>query len=331
MNTPQVNMIHNHNNYRKFPQVSNVNTSNLNNLNQFRLPFPPTIRASDIAQKRLRSRICSKSPNAFFIYRKAFVDQLSNFNGSNKLKMTEVSRLVSSRWKNERREVKEAYEEIAKQVEQELNDIRNKDLVYTDDFDIGRKKKNKNHKRGRRSNSEFGSDAFLMSIKGGNFNISTLDFSVKPNNDDNNNLNDNHSKSSPSQSIIENKESVNYEENLSSDELSSIPEVATTTFDNNYNDYNDDNIHQLQQNNFNLEERSPISEIGFELICDNTLPICDGELNHYILQYQQNEFNLYEPMPITKTNENTSNFSYESFEDRGLDYYLGYFDNFDNL
>src|SRR4051812_26908256 len=187
MNTSQVNMIH-HNHYHKFPQVSNLNAPNLNNFNQFQLPFPPTIRASDIAQKRLRSRICSKSPNAFFIYRKAFVDQLSNFNGNNKLKMTEVSRLVSSRWKMESKQVKVAYEEIAKQVEQELNDIRNKDLVYTDDFDIGngRRKKNKNHKRGRRSNSEFGSDAFLMSIKGGNFNISTLDFSVKPNNDDNN-------------------------------------------------------------------------------------------------------------------------------------------------
>src|SRR6266542_4809153 len=140
MNTSQVNMIH-HNHYHKFPQAPSVvagnATSNSNNSNQFpfiKLPFPPTIRASDIARKRLRSRICSKSPNAFFVYRKAFVDQLSVFSGKNKLKMTEVSRLVSSRWKMESKQVKVAYEEIAKQVEQELNNIRNKDLVYTDDF-----------------------------------------------------------------------------------------------------------------------------------------------------------------------------------------------------
>ncbi|CAG8445454.1 6179_t:CDS:2 [Rhizophagus irregularis] len=152
-NITQVNMIH-QNSYHKFSQetskaTGNVTSSNSKDLNQLpyiKLPFPPTIRASDIAKKRIRSKICSKSPNAFFVYRKAFVDQLSNFTGKNKLKMTEVSRLVSSRWKMESKQVKLAYEEIAKQVEQELNNIRNKDLVYTDDFDIGRRKK-KNNKR----------------------------------------------------------------------------------------------------------------------------------------------------------------------------------------
>ncbi|RIA99552.1 hypothetical protein C1645_800595 [Glomus cerebriforme] len=273
MNTSQV-MIH-HNYYHKFPQVSpvdarNVTSSNSNNFNQIpsiKLPFPPTIRASDIAKKRLRSRICSKSPNAFFIYRKAFVDQLSNFKKNNKLKMTEVSRLVSSHWKMESKQVKIAYEEIAKQVEQELNNIRNKDLVYTDDFDT---------------------------------------------------------------------ESVNYEENCC-DEL-----TTATTYENDYND-NNDNIQQLQRNDYNSEEftsyHSPISESGFELNCDDsnllTPPIC-GEMvyndyNDYIIQYQQNEFNLYESFlkanEISTPNSSSTCVSYPIPEDRGLDYYLGYFDN----
>ncbi|GES99589.1 hypothetical protein GLOIN_2v1541758 [Rhizophagus clarus] len=340
-------MIH-QNNYHKFSQdtskvAGNVNSSNLNNLNQFtfiELPFPPTIRASDIAKKRIRSKICSKSPNAFFVYRKAFVDQLSNFTGKNKLKMTEVSRLVSTRWKMETKQVKVAYEEIAKQVEQELNNIRNKDLVYTDDFEIGRRKK-KNNKRGRRS--EFGLDAFFMNLKG-NFNISTLDFSVKPtNNDDKNdnsdniNSNCNSNFNSPSLSSSSSQfESVNYEENnKSSDELS-IQEI-TTSVENDCNDNNDEN-NQLQQNNYNLEEfqnyHSPISD-GFIGDDSNLLtpPNRGCELdtlynnyNDYTVQYQQNEFNLYEP--FLKTNEmSPPNYSLPVFEDHGLDYYLGCFDS----
>jgi hypothetical protein len=346
-NITQVNMIH-HNNYHKFSQenskvAGNVTSSNLNQLFPFiKLPYPPTIRASDIAKKRIRSKICSKSPNAFFVYRKAFVDQLSNLTGKNKLKMTEVSRLVSSHWKLESKQVKDAYEEIAKQVEQELNNIRNKDLVYTDDFDIGRKKRK--NKRGRRS--EFGCDAFFKNLKG-NFNISTLDFSVKPsnnndnnNNSDNNNSNCNSSFSSPSLSSSSSQDSVNYEENneenKSSDELST--QEITTTFENNDNDNNVNN-QPLQQNYHNLEEfpnyHSPISD---ELICDDsnllTPPNSGSELdntlynnyNDYIIQYPQNEFNLYES--FLKNNEiSTPNYPYPVFEDRGLDYYLGYFDN----
>ncbi|CAB4377728.1 unnamed protein product [Rhizophagus irregularis] len=356
-NITQVNMIH-QNSYHKFSQetskaTGNVTSSNSKDLNQLpyiKLPFPPTIRASDIAKKRIRSKICSKSPNAFFVYRKAFVDQLSNFTGKNKLKMTEVSRLVSSRWKMESKQVKLAYEEIAKQVEQELNNIRNKDLVYTDDFDIGRRKK-KNNKRGRRS--EFGFDAFFMNLKG-NFNISTLDFSVKPNNNDDKNNSDNinsncnsnfnspslSSSSSQFESSINEhreEESVNYEENNSSDELS-IQEI-TNTFESNNND-NNDNIQQLQQNNYNLERleefpnyHSPISD---KLICDDsnllTPPNHGSELdtlydnyNDYNVQYQQNEFHLYES--FLKNNETPNYPSYPIFEDRGLDFYLGYFDN----
>jgi hypothetical protein len=70
------------------------------------LPFPPTISASDIINKRKPCRIISKSPNAFLIYRKAFLDYLSLTNHN--LRMTEVSKLVSSHWKNETELVKDA-------------------------------------------------------------------------------------------------------------------------------------------------------------------------------------------------------------------------------
>ncbi|KAF0481162.1 MATA-HMG [Gigaspora margarita] len=149
------------------------NATALPTLPQITLPFPPEIRAIDIAKKRIRSKICKKSPNAFFVYRKAFVDHLSNL--QHKLKMTEVSRLVSSHWKNETPEVKQVYENIAKDVEKELNDIRIKDLVYADIHEKCRRRRNKNlEKRVRRSATSFGSfDACK------NF-VSTIDFSKEP-------------------------------------------------------------------------------------------------------------------------------------------------------
>ncbi|CAG8542760.1 14030_t:CDS:1 [Funneliformis mosseae] len=94
------------------------------------LPFPPPITAQDIVLKRPSSKICSKSPNAFFIYRKAYFDQLAPLN--QRFKMTDVSKLVSLYWKNERSEVKDAYKKIAQEVEWELNERRKRDLVYPD-------------------------------------------------------------------------------------------------------------------------------------------------------------------------------------------------------
>ncbi|CAG8471961.1 1222_t:CDS:2 [Diversispora eburnea] len=67
-----------------------------------------------------------RSPNAFLIYRKAFLDQLSHSNHN--IKMTEVSKVVSYFWKNEKQNVKDAYKEIAKEVENELIENRKKDL-----------------------------------------------------------------------------------------------------------------------------------------------------------------------------------------------------------
>ncbi|RIA99551.1 hypothetical protein C1645_730811 [Glomus cerebriforme] len=108
------------------------------------LPFPPPITAQDIVLKRSSSKICSKSPNAFFIYRKVYFDQLSLLN--QRYKMTDVSKLVSLYWKNECREVKEAYKKIAKEVESELNERRKRDLVYSNinsNLKISRKRNSK--------------------------------------------------------------------------------------------------------------------------------------------------------------------------------------------
>src|SRR4051812_4648580 len=86
-------------------------------LSNIRLPPPPTsITVSDFINKReTSSRIFRKSPNAFFIYRKTFTNYLTHHNY--KLTMIDVSRLVSNYWKNESKEVKDAYTEIAKKID----------------------------------------------------------------------------------------------------------------------------------------------------------------------------------------------------------------------
>ncbi|RIB19813.1 hypothetical protein C2G38_2082265 [Gigaspora rosea] len=94
------------------------------------LPFPPKITANDIVQRRPHSRIRSKSPNAFFVYRKAFYDHLALSN--QRYQMTYVSKLVSHYWKNETEQVKTEYKRIADEVEVKLNEERIKDLVYSD-------------------------------------------------------------------------------------------------------------------------------------------------------------------------------------------------------
>ncbi|CAG8593055.1 14419_t:CDS:1 [Dentiscutata heterogama] len=94
------------------------------------LPFPPTITALEIVKKRPHSKIRSKSPNAFFIYRKACFDQLARLN--QRYQMTFVSKLVSKYWKNEPEQVKTEYKRIADEVEVKLNEERIKDLVYSD-------------------------------------------------------------------------------------------------------------------------------------------------------------------------------------------------------
>src|ERR1051325_9168932 len=86
-------------------------------LHDIRLPFPPPfITVSDFINKReSSSRIFRKSPNAFFIYRKAFTNYLTLLNY--KLTMIDVSKFVSNRWKDESNEVKEAYMKIAKEID----------------------------------------------------------------------------------------------------------------------------------------------------------------------------------------------------------------------
>ncbi|GBC06575.1 hypothetical protein RclHR1_06930004 [Rhizophagus clarus] len=93
-----------------------------NTIIKITLPFPPAINATDIVNRRKPCKVKSKGPNAFLIYRKAFLEHLSHLKYN--LKMTDVSKLVSKYWENETDDVKDAYRKISKEVEDELVERR---------------------------------------------------------------------------------------------------------------------------------------------------------------------------------------------------------------
>ncbi|CAG8538863.1 5453_t:CDS:1, partial [Dentiscutata heterogama] len=140
-------------------------------LSNFKLPFPPIINASDFLEKTKRSSRGGtlRSPNAFLVYRKAFLDHLVRQSKCN-FKMTDVSKLVSVHWNSEAEHVKLAYKKIAQDVEKELIKNRKKDLSTTrviwKDFKTSVRKHNKqNNKKSSREKFKMTknrNDPFIM-------------------------------------------------------------------------------------------------------------------------------------------------------------------------
>nr|CAG8437460.1 12311_t:CDS:2 [Entrophospora candida] len=119
----------NNNKYKTIKnEINNSSITTIKNPFQVILPFPPLINASEIIRGRKPSQMVAKSPNAFFIYRKVFLDQLTLLENNANFKMTDVSKLVSFYWKNELESVKDAYREIAQEVEIKLKEIRKKEV-----------------------------------------------------------------------------------------------------------------------------------------------------------------------------------------------------------
>ncbi|GBC00643.1 hypothetical protein RclHR1_03920012 [Rhizophagus clarus] len=104
--------------------LQNSNNNNLSTAQVITLPFPPIISAQDLIDRRSPERVTSKSPNAFFVYRKAFVNYLQSCNHN--LKMRDVSSMAGLSWKAASKEVKEAYKQIARDVERIIISQRQK-------------------------------------------------------------------------------------------------------------------------------------------------------------------------------------------------------------
>ncbi len=77
-------------------------------------PFPPQITSKDLIVHKKNGDVPSRSPNAFMIYRKLFVDELHN--KGLYLPMTTASSMTASSWKNEPEFVKQEYRRIASEA-----------------------------------------------------------------------------------------------------------------------------------------------------------------------------------------------------------------------
>ncbi|KAF0446053.1 MATA-HMG [Gigaspora margarita] len=77
-----------------------------------KIPFPPTIDPRDLITKK--DDAPSRAPNAFIIYRKAFVEA-SRANGYS-LPMTVISQICSRSWESEPEMVRKEYKRIAKEA-----------------------------------------------------------------------------------------------------------------------------------------------------------------------------------------------------------------------
>ncbi|CAG8631593.1 25968_t:CDS:1 [Gigaspora rosea] len=93
----------------------------INNLKPFIKPsFPPTIDPRDLITL-LPNGKASKAPNAFLVYRKAFIDAARNDGYS--LPMTVISTMASQSWEQESEIVKNEYKQLAKDAFDYRNEI----------------------------------------------------------------------------------------------------------------------------------------------------------------------------------------------------------------
>ncbi|CAG8555622.1 17144_t:CDS:1, partial [Racocetra fulgida] len=93
----------------------------INNLKPFiKPPFPPTIDPCDLITL-LPNGKTSKAPNAFLVYRKAFIDAAKNDGYS--LPMTVISTMASQSWEQESEIVKNEYKQLAKDAFDYRNEI----------------------------------------------------------------------------------------------------------------------------------------------------------------------------------------------------------------
>nr|CAG8486723.1 5822_t:CDS:2 [Entrophospora candida] len=87
-------------------------------------PFPPVIDARKLVIKQANGKFPTRSPNAFIIYRKAFLGTVQA--DGYKLPMTVISTMVSKSWENEPQYVKDEYKKLANEAFDYLNEMNPK-------------------------------------------------------------------------------------------------------------------------------------------------------------------------------------------------------------
>ncbi|CAI2168178.1 17953_t:CDS:1 [Funneliformis geosporum] len=94
---------------------------NINSQPIIKIPFPPAIDPRDLVVKTKDGRIPSRVPNAFIIYRKAFIVAVKN--DGYVLPMTVISPMASQSWEQESEIVKAEYKRLAKEAYEVRNEM----------------------------------------------------------------------------------------------------------------------------------------------------------------------------------------------------------------
>ncbi|RIA84521.1 hypothetical protein C1645_859024 [Glomus cerebriforme] len=84
-----------------------------NNHPNFKLPFPPDITPNEILKTK-KNIVKSKAANSFMIYRQVYVRELQRRNLS--FAMTDISGIISERWKLEEPHVKDFYRNLSQEA-----------------------------------------------------------------------------------------------------------------------------------------------------------------------------------------------------------------------
>ncbi|CAG8498199.1 14231_t:CDS:1, partial [Cetraspora pellucida] len=83
---------------------------------EINVPYPYSIDPMDfLSRKGKRGKKPSKSSNAFMIYRKMFSKELRKKN--HKIPQSKISGMASTSWKNESKDIKDAYHKLAGDVD----------------------------------------------------------------------------------------------------------------------------------------------------------------------------------------------------------------------
>nr|CAG8579644.1 15568_t:CDS:1 [Entrophospora candida] len=107
--------------------MAGIGESNEVNLNMLiiNVPNPPqNLRLSNFIGDRLVRKY--RSPNAFILYRREFLNKLRSYN----CHMAEVSKVAARHWRNEREEVKSKYKKMAKKLNAEYLQIQAHNTEY---------------------------------------------------------------------------------------------------------------------------------------------------------------------------------------------------------
>ncbi|CAG8450913.1 8787_t:CDS:1 [Acaulospora morrowiae] len=102
-------------------ETSSNNVSPNSELPLITPPFPPTIDPRDLITLLPDGRVPARAPNAFLIYRKAFIDAVRD--SGNYLPMTVVSPMASRSWEQASDVVKEEYKRLARKAFDYRNEI----------------------------------------------------------------------------------------------------------------------------------------------------------------------------------------------------------------